>query len=75
MSRTVLLYGLKTLFGIDSMNALPALWFSDEALMHLVGFNAQQVRQEVCQRGAATRQGSGRRDRSARIPWPTTSSS
>jgi hypothetical protein len=54
----VLLYGLKTLFGIESMNALPALLFSDEALMQLVGFNAQQVRQGVCQRGTARRQGS-----------------
>jgi len=53
----VLLYSLKTLFGVDSMNALPPLLFSDEALMRLVGFNAQQVRQGVCQRGAATRQG------------------
>jgi hypothetical protein len=53
----VLLYGLKTLFGLESMNALPALLFSDEALMQLVGFNAQQVRHGVCQRGAATRQG------------------
>jgi hypothetical protein len=51
----LLLYGLKTLFGIDSMNALPALLFSDEALMQLVGFNAQQVRHGVCQRGAAKR--------------------
>ncbi|MFI5224533.1 MAG: hypothetical protein ACHQX3_09900, partial [Nitrospirales bacterium] len=39
------------------MNALPALLFSDEALMQLVGFNAQHVRQGVCQRGAARRQG------------------
>src|SRR5919198_4191485 len=53
----VLLYSLKTLFGVDSMNALPPLLFSDEALMRLVGFNAQQVRRGVCQRGAATRQG------------------
>ena len=52
-----MLYGLKTLFGIESMNALPALLFSDEALMQLVGFNAQQVRHGVCQRGASTRQG------------------
>jgi hypothetical protein len=59
----VLLYGLKTLFGIDSMNALPPLLFSDEALMQLVGFNAQHVRQGMCQRGAATRQG-------ARTPGP-----
>jgi hypothetical protein len=34
----LMLYGLKTLFGIESMNALPALLFSDEALMQLVGF-------------------------------------
>jgi hypothetical protein len=59
----ILLYGLKTLFGIKSMNALPALLFSDEALMPWVGFNAQQVRNGVCQRGAATRQG-------AREPGP-----
>jgi hypothetical protein len=51
----LLLYGLKTLLGIESMNALPALLFSDEALMRLVGFNAQQVRHGVCQRGAAKR--------------------
>jgi hypothetical protein len=55
--RAVLLYGLKTLFGIDSMKALPALLFSDEALMPLVAFKAQHVCQGVCQRGAAKRQG------------------
>src|SRR5262245_42696199 len=32
----LLLYGLKTLFGIASMNALPPLLFSDAALMQLV---------------------------------------
>ena len=53
----VLLSSLKTLFGIESINALPSLLFSDEALMQLVGFNAQQVRQGICQRGATTRQG------------------
>ena len=53
----VLLDGLKTLFGIERMNALPPLLFSDEALMQLVGFNAQQVRQGICQRGATKRQG------------------
>src|SRR5918999_3278185 len=52
----VLLYGVKTLFGIESINALPSLLFSDEALMQLVGFNAQQVRHGVCQRGTAKRQ-------------------
>jgi hypothetical protein len=59
----VLLYGVKTLFGIESMNALPSLLFSDEALMQLVGFNAQQVRQGICQRGATKRQGE-------RLPGP-----
>ena len=59
----VLLYGLKTLFGLESINALPRLLFSDEALMQLVGFNAQQVRQGICQRGATTRQGE-------RLPGP-----
>src|SRR5882724_6191820 len=53
----VLFYGLKTLFGIESMNALPPLLFSDEPLMQLVGFNAQPVRQGICQRGATPRRG------------------
>jgi hypothetical protein len=53
----VWLYGVKTLCGIESMNALPALLCSDEALMQVVGFNAHHVRQGVCQRGAATRPG------------------
>jgi hypothetical protein len=52
-----LLYGLKTLFGIERINALPALLFSDEARMQLVGFTAQQVRDGVCQRGTTKRQG------------------
>ena len=51
------LYGLKPLFGIESMNALPPLLFSDEALMPLVGFKAPQVRQGICQRGATKRPG------------------
>lgn len=57
MVQYVLLYELKTLFGIERMNALPELLFSDEASMRLVGFNAHQVRHGVCQRGAAKRQG------------------
>jgi hypothetical protein len=59
----VLLDGLKTLCGIESMHALPALLCSDDALMSLVSFKAQQVRQGVCQRGARARQG-------ARTPGP-----
>jgi DDE family transposase len=53
----LLLYRVKTLCGIESMKAVPALLFSDEALMRLVGFKAHQVRSGVCQRGAAHRQG------------------
>jgi hypothetical protein len=51
------LYGLKPRFGIERIKALPMLLCSAEALMRLVGFNAQQVRQGVCQRGVTKRQG------------------
>jgi hypothetical protein len=61
--RYVLLDGVKTLLGMERINALPRLRFSDEALMPLVGCNAQQVRQGICQRGATTRQGE-------RLPGP-----
>ena len=57
MVQSAVLYGLKTLFGIESMNALPELLFSDEASMRLVGFKAQQVRHGVCRHGMANRQG------------------
>ena len=53
----VLLYGMKTLFGIEAMNALPDLLFSDEAAMRLAGFNAVQIRQGICQRSHEKRQG------------------
>jgi hypothetical protein len=57
IGQDVLLSGLKTRLGIERMPALPAVRFSDEALMRLVGFNAPQVRHGVCQRGAAKRSG------------------
>jgi hypothetical protein len=50
-----LLWGLKACRGIESMPALPRLLFSAEVLRQLVGFNAQRVRQGMCQRGATTR--------------------
>jgi hypothetical protein len=53
----LLLDGLKTLFGVESMHALPAWLLSDEALMRLVGFNATQVREGVCRRSHEKRQG------------------
>jgi hypothetical protein len=37
----LLLYGLKSVCGIERIDALPALRFSDEALRRLVGCNAQ----------------------------------
>ena len=55
--QSVVLDGLKTLFGIERIKALPALLLSAEAVRRLVGFNAQQVRQGVCQRGRPKRQG------------------
>jgi hypothetical protein len=51
----VLLYLLKTLLGIESMNALPALLFSNGAAMTLLGFNAYQVANGLTRRGDAQR--------------------
>lgn len=53
----VLLYGTRILLGISSTNALPALLFSDVAVMTLVGFNAYLVEHGMTQRGAAQRTG------------------
>ncbi len=47
----VQLYLLKTLLGIESMNALSALLFSNVAAMTLIGFNAHQVANGLTQRG------------------------
>ena len=66
----VLLYGVKTLFGIESMHALPTVLCSDEAFMQLVDFNAQQACQGICQRGRPRGRASGFQGRSARKPWP-----
>lgn len=38
--QSVLLYGQKTLCGIEPINALPSMLFSDEAMMQLVGCNS-----------------------------------
>ncbi len=53
----VLLYGTRVLLGIASSNALPALLFSDVAMMTLVGFNAYLVEHGLTQRGAQQRTG------------------
>jgi len=52
----VLIYLLKTLYGIESMNALPPLLFSNLALMSLIGFNAYQVANGLTRRGDDRRQ-------------------
>ena len=57
VGQDVLRSSLKTLWGIERLNALPTLRCSDAARMRLVGFKASQVRHGVCQRGAARRQG------------------
>ena len=66
VAQSFLLCGLETVFGIESMHALPALLCGDEALMLLVGFSAQQLRHGVCHQGAAKRQ----RPRAARPICP-----
>jgi hypothetical protein len=47
----VLLYLLKVLFGVESMNALPSHLFSNVGLMQLIGFNATQVHNGLTKRG------------------------
>ncbi len=51
----VLLYLLKVLFGIRSMNALPPLLFSQVPVMTLLGFNATHMAVGCTRRGEAPR--------------------
>ncbi|MEW5873527.1 MAG: transposase [Chloroflexota bacterium] len=51
----VLLYGVRLLFGIESTNALPALLFSNVAVMSLIGFTAYQVTHGLTHRGEQVR--------------------
>jgi hypothetical protein len=53
----LLLYLLKVLYGVESMNALPCVLFSNVALMELVGFNARQVEEGLTKRGDDRRKG------------------
>jgi hypothetical protein len=53
----VLLYGTRLLFGIESSNALPALLFSNVAVMMLLGFNGMMVSNGLSQRGQSQRTG------------------
>lgn len=49
--RFVHLYMLKTLFGIESMNSLSPLLFSNEGAMRMLGFNAHEIENGICNRG------------------------
>jgi hypothetical protein len=49
--------GLNTHVGIERIKSWPAVLWSDEAVLPRVGVKAQPVRQGVCQRSTATRQG------------------
>jgi len=51
----LLLYGSRVLFGINSMNALPALLFSNIAVMSLIGFNARVIKAGMTKRGESQR--------------------
>jgi Transposase DDE domain len=51
----LLLYGSRILFGIESMNALPVLLFSNVAVMTLIGFNLRFVQEGLSKRGASQR--------------------
>lgn len=53
----VLLYSTRLLFGIESSNALPALLFSNVAVMTLIGFNAMAVAKGMTKRGQSQRTG------------------
>ncbi|MCI0526725.1 MAG: transposase [Nitrospira sp.] len=49
----VLLYLEKTIYGIEAINGMPELLFSNRAAMKLVGFNGHQIEQGSCRRGEA----------------------
>jgi Transposase DDE domain len=51
----VLLYLVKVLFGVESMNALPKLLFSHVGVMKLVGFNATHIEHGMTKRGDSQR--------------------
>ena len=51
----LLTYMTKLLIGIPSMNALPALLFSNTALMRIIGFNAHILENGSCRRGEHSR--------------------
>jgi hypothetical protein len=51
----LLLYGMRILFGINSMNALPSLLFSNIPVMLVIGFNARLITSGKSRRGEKVR--------------------
>ena len=65
--RFVHLYLLKTLFGVESMHSLPSLLFSNEGAMRMVGFNAHEIENGVCERGKKKKEAEKGRDKDGPI--------
>ena len=51
----LLLYGIRILFGVNSMNALPSLLFSNIPVMLVIGFNARLITSGKSRRGEKAR--------------------
>jgi len=56
----VILYFVKTLFGIEAMGSLPRRLFANHGAMKLAGFNAHQIENGVCKRGQHRRKHKGK---------------
>lgn len=61
MVQFVVLYLLKTIYGVPSVEALPALLFCSEAAMRLAGFNGRQISDGVSQRSQHSRKPGSKR--------------
>jgi len=51
----LLLYGIRILFGVNSINSLPSLLFSNIPVMLVIGFNARLITSGKSRRGAKAR--------------------
>lgn len=55
VTQYIILYMQKVIYGIKCMDSLEELLLSDQAAMRLVGFNAHQVKNGICNRGESKR--------------------
>lgn len=60
ITQYVVLYMEKVIYGIKHMDSLEELLFSDQSAMRLVGFNAHQVKNGICNRGVSRRKNKDR---------------